>query len=117
MALRGGRGYPELLQRLAAAARRDLGEDAEVEIDPPGLGGVRARAGSRRVDYTLASLADRRVEDLGPLLARRWGGGGRATEAGGRSRGSAAPSSSSMGWAMPTSATWSSSGTSASSAR
>jgi vacuolar-type H+-ATPase subunit E/Vma4 len=72
IALQGEQAYPELLQRLAAAARRDLGEDAELEIDPPGLGGVRARAGSRRVDYTLPSLADRCVQDLGPLLARLW---------------------------------------------
>ena len=72
MALRDERGYPELLQRLAAAARRDLGDGAEIEIDPPGQGGVRARAGSRQVDYTLASLAEGCVGDLGPVLAQLW---------------------------------------------
>lgn len=72
MTLREEPGHPALLQRLAAAARRDLGQDAEIEVDPPGLGGVRARAGSRQVDYTLASLAERCVRDLGPLLSRLW---------------------------------------------
>ncbi len=72
MALREERDYAELLQRLAAAARRDLGDAAELEIDPPELGGVRARAGSRQVDYTLASLAERCLRDLGPALARMW---------------------------------------------
>jgi vacuolar-type H+-ATPase subunit E/Vma4 len=72
MALRDEPGYPDLLERLAATARRDLGDGAELEIDPPGLGGVRARAGSRRVDYTLPSLADRCVRDIGPALAQLW---------------------------------------------
>lgn len=72
MAVRDEPGYPDLLERLAAAARRELGDDAELVIDPPGLGGVRARAGSRRVDYTLPALADRCVRDLGPALAQLW---------------------------------------------
>lgn len=72
MALRDERGYPELLERLAAAARRDLGDGAEIEIDPPAQGGVRARAGSRQVDYTLTALAERCVRDLGPALAQLW---------------------------------------------
>ena len=70
--LRDAPDHGELLDRLAAAARRDLGEDAELELDPPGLGGVQASSGSRRVDYTLAALADRCLEDLGPALARLW---------------------------------------------
>jgi hypothetical protein len=72
MALRVQDGYPELLERLAAAARRDLGDVAEIEIDPPADGGIRARAGGRQVDYTLASLAERCVRDLGPAPARLW---------------------------------------------
>jgi type III secretion protein L len=72
MALRDQPGYPELLEQLAAAARRDLGDGAELEIDPPALGGVRARAGSRRVDYTLPALAEGCVRDLGPALAQLW---------------------------------------------
>jgi vacuolar-type H+-ATPase subunit E/Vma4 len=70
--LRAGPGYDDLLQRLAAAARRDLGPDADVEIDPPDAGGVRAASGSRRVDYTLLALADRCIDDLGPALRRLW---------------------------------------------
>lgn len=72
MAVRDEPGYPELLERLTAAARRELGDGAELAIDPPGLGGIRARAGSRRVDYTLPALADRCVRDLGPALAQLW---------------------------------------------
>lgn len=72
MALREEPEYPELLERLAAAAHRDLGEGAELEIDPPGRGGVEARAGSRQVDYTLPSLAERCLQNVGPALARLW---------------------------------------------
>jgi vacuolar-type H+-ATPase subunit E/Vma4 len=72
LALRDDPGYPTLLERLAAAARRDLGAAAEVETDPDGAGGVRARAGSRRVDYTLATLADRCLRGLGPTARRLW---------------------------------------------
>jgi vacuolar-type H+-ATPase subunit E/Vma4 len=72
MSLREEPGYEELLQQLAQAARRDLGEGAELEIDPPEHGGLFATAGSRRVDYTLTSLAERCVRDLGPALARLW---------------------------------------------
>lgn len=70
--LRSEPGYPELLERLAAAARRDLGEDAELEIDPPDVGGVRGRAGSRAVDYTLPALAERCLEALGPRMRQLW---------------------------------------------
>ena len=72
LALRSEAGYDELLEHLAAAARRDLGVDAELEIDPPQEGGVRASADGRRVDYTLAALADRCVDDLGAGLKRLW---------------------------------------------
>jgi vacuolar-type H+-ATPase subunit E/Vma4 len=72
LALRDEPGYPELLDRLAAAARRDLGDDAQLQIDPPDVGGVRGTAGTRAVDYTLAALADRCVDDLGPRLAALW---------------------------------------------
>jgi vacuolar-type H+-ATPase subunit E/Vma4 len=72
LALRGDPAYPELLDRLAAAARRDLGPDAEVTIDPAALGGVLARAGSRAVDYTLVALAERCVQDLGARVGALW---------------------------------------------
>jgi vacuolar-type H+-ATPase subunit E/Vma4 len=72
LGLREEPGYAELLERLAAAARRELGADAELEIDPADGGGVRGRAGSRRVDYTLPALADRCVDDLGTAAQRLW---------------------------------------------
>jgi vacuolar-type H+-ATPase subunit E/Vma4 len=70
--LRGEPSYPDLLERLAAACRRDLGDEAQLEIDPPDAGGVRASAGSRRVDYTLVALAESCVRELGPRLLRLW---------------------------------------------
>jgi vacuolar-type H+-ATPase subunit E/Vma4 len=72
LSLRDEPGYPDLLERLAAAARRDLGEEAELEVDPPDAGGVRARAGSRSVDYTLPALAERCLAGLGHSLDRLW---------------------------------------------
>jgi hypothetical protein len=60
------------VRRCCAAARRDLGADAAVEVDPANAGGVRAACGSRRVDYTLPTLADRCLDDLGPALRRLW---------------------------------------------
>lgn len=72
LALREDPGYPGLLDRLGAAARDDLGADAELTVDPPGLGGVRARAGSREVDYTLVALAERCAHDLGERVAELW---------------------------------------------
>ena len=72
LTLRDEADYPELLERLAAAARRDLGDDAQLQVDPPEVGGVRATSGTRAVDYTLVALADRCVDDLGPRLAALW---------------------------------------------
>ncbi len=70
--LQGAGGYPALLERLARAAREQLGPDAEVEVDPPGLGGVIGRAGRTSVDYTLAALADRTIASLGDELEGLW---------------------------------------------
>lgn len=64
--------YDDLLERLVQAARRDLGPACEVELDPPGAGGVRASAGTRRINLTLAALADRCIGDLGPAVRRLW---------------------------------------------
>jgi vacuolar-type H+-ATPase subunit E/Vma4 len=72
LTLRDEADYPELLERMAAAARRDLGDDAQLQIDPPDRGGVLATAGTRAVDYTLVALADRCVDGLGPRLAALW---------------------------------------------
>ena len=64
--------YPALLDRLARMAREQLGPDAEVEVDPPGLGGVIGRKGRVSVDYTLPALADRAIASLGDELERLW---------------------------------------------
>jgi hypothetical protein len=72
LTLRADSGYPQLLERLSAAARAELGPGAELEVDPAGAGGVRARRGSRRVDHTLPTLADRCVDALGAEAARLW---------------------------------------------
>jgi vacuolar-type H+-ATPase subunit E/Vma4 len=64
--------YPELLERLARAARDQLGPDAEVELDPPRLGGVIGRAGRTSVDYTLPALADRAIVSLGDEVESLW---------------------------------------------
>jgi vacuolar-type H+-ATPase subunit E/Vma4 len=72
LALREGEGYGALLDRLRQAACDQLGDEVELEIDPPDAGGVRARAGRRRVDYTLPTLADRCIAALGGRLEGLW---------------------------------------------
>lgn len=72
MGLRENPGYDDLLDRLTAQARRDLGDDAVVERDPPDVGGVRARCGTRSIDSTLPVLADRCVEALGGRVRSLW---------------------------------------------
>jgi vacuolar-type H+-ATPase subunit E/Vma4 len=64
--------YDELLERLQDRARELLGESATVEIDPPGVGGVRASSGSRHVDLSLPALAERSLASLGPDLELIW---------------------------------------------
>jgi len=70
--LRDDPGYPALLERLAAAARERLGDDAELEIDVPGRGGVRGRRGRRYVDYSLPVLVDDCIGRLGTRLQELW---------------------------------------------
>lgn len=70
--LRTEPGYPLLLDRLSEAARSQLGPAAELEVDPPDLGGVLARAGSASVDYTLPALVDRAIVDLDGELEALW---------------------------------------------
>ncbi|HUZ51455.1 MAG TPA: hypothetical protein VMU94_02850 [Streptosporangiaceae bacterium] len=65
--LRDEQGYPELRDRLARAARRAAGPQAEVSEHP--AGGVVARAGGVVVDCSLPRLADRAVAALGPRIA------------------------------------------------
>lgn len=64
--------YPELLDGLARAARDQLGPDAELELDPPGLGGVVGRRERTSVDYTLPVLVDRTIASLGDELESLW---------------------------------------------
>ena len=64
--------YPQLLERLAREARDQLGPDTEVELDPPGLGGVIGRKGRASVDYTLPALVDRAIASLGDELESLW---------------------------------------------
>jgi vacuolar-type H+-ATPase subunit E/Vma4 len=72
LALRGTPGYPTLLERLASAARAQLGEDAVIDVDPPDVGGVIGTKGSCRVDYSLPALADRLIDDVGDDASQLW---------------------------------------------
>jgi hypothetical protein len=68
--LRNDDGYHDLLVRLSAAARAELGASATVTEHE--AGGVTATAGQRRLDYSLATLADRAVTALGAEVERLW---------------------------------------------
>jgi vacuolar-type H+-ATPase subunit E/Vma4 len=70
--LREDSRYAELLERVSRVARSQLGADAEVELDPPGLGGVMARAGTTSVDYTVPTLVDRAIAELDGQLETLW---------------------------------------------
>lgn len=60
--LRDDPRYPALLDHLTALARDQLGADATVEEHPDG--GIVARAGPRRVEYGLPSLARRSLTNI-----------------------------------------------------
>ena len=64
--------YPELLERLSAAARAQLGDGAALELDPPDAGGVRGSKESRHVDYTLDALVERCLDHRGARPERLW---------------------------------------------
>lgn len=64
--------YDRLLRELEVEVRRSLGDGAEVELDPPGAGGLRARDGRRSVDLTLPVLVERCIESLGPAVEELW---------------------------------------------
>jgi vacuolar-type H+-ATPase subunit E/Vma4 len=70
--LRATAGYQALLDALSAKARRQLGDDAVLEIDPPDAGGVRAVAAGRSVDYTLVALTERCLGRLAGRLEDVW---------------------------------------------
>lgn len=69
-ALRDAPDYRDVRARLTRLAVATLGPDAVVEESPDG--GVVAKAGGRRLDLTLPTLADREVERLGAGVNRLW---------------------------------------------
>jgi vacuolar-type H+-ATPase subunit E/Vma4 len=69
--LRSGERYQELLDRLVARVREELGPDAEIERDPPD-GGVIGRLENRRVDHTLPALVERCLARNAVDLERLW---------------------------------------------
>jgi len=64
--------YPELLDRLEALARSQLGPAAAIDRAPGPAGGLVATAGHRRVDYSLPSLAERALADLEDEVTASW---------------------------------------------
>jgi vacuolar-type H+-ATPase subunit E/Vma4 len=69
--LRAEPRYGDLVERLASRARQRLGAAAEVEFDPT-EGGVIARLGNRRVDYTLPALVEHCLAVHAIELDRLW---------------------------------------------
>jgi vacuolar-type H+-ATPase subunit E/Vma4 len=69
--LRSESRYEQLIDRLAAQVKEELGPDAELELDPP-EGGVLGRLGNRRVDHTLPALVERCLDECGDDLERLW---------------------------------------------
>lgn len=72
MRLRDDPRYPQLLNGLEAAARRQLGPDTIITRDPTEAGGIIASDGDRNVDYTLPALAERALGSLGRRTAELW---------------------------------------------
>lgn len=70
--LRDDPAYGRLQERLQALATAQLGEDVTLDVDPPGLGGVRGLSGSRHIDLSLPALAERCLDSLGPQLESLW---------------------------------------------
>jgi vacuolar-type H+-ATPase subunit E/Vma4 len=70
--LRGDPRYGRLIDRLTVAAKAQLGAEATVVADRPGVGGVFAFSGSRSVDYTLPTLVDRVLADLAGDVEGLW---------------------------------------------
>ena len=68
--LRDDPAYPLLVDALRDRARRELGPGATT-AELPG-GGIEARAGGRRVEYSLEGLADDLLEQVGGDLAELW---------------------------------------------
>lgn len=64
--------YPALLDHFERLAREQLGANAVIRRDPTPGGGIVAELGSRRVDYSLAQLADRALDILADEVAGSW---------------------------------------------
>lgn len=62
--------YADIESRLESQARVLLGPEARLTADPSG--GYVAEAGGRQVELTLAAVADRVLERLGPDLQSLW---------------------------------------------
>ncbi|MDN3027950.1 V-type ATP synthase subunit E family protein [Streptomyces sp. S.PB5] len=69
-ALRDTDAYPHLRERLAARVRQLLGPDALV-TEAPG-GGIVGEAPGRRLDLSLATLAERALERTGAEVEQLW---------------------------------------------
>lgn len=72
MRLRDDPRYPQLLDGLEAAARRQLGPDTIITRDPTVAGGIIGSDSDRNVDYTLPALAERALDSLGRQTAELW---------------------------------------------
>jgi vacuolar-type H+-ATPase subunit E/Vma4 len=72
LSLRGSPRYRELLDRLVAEVRSELGTSATIAVDPDPAGGVIARDGTRLVDCSLPALAGRCLTALGPRVEELW---------------------------------------------
>jgi vacuolar-type H+-ATPase subunit E/Vma4 len=68
--LRADPGYAEIRQSLSRLATTLLGPDATLVEDPDG--GIVATAGGRRLDLTLAAIADRALEAVAPDMDGLW---------------------------------------------
>ena len=69
-AMRDDERYPALLARLESLAGAQLGAATRIEYPPEG--GIVATVGPRRVDYRLATLAERELEQLADEVAALW---------------------------------------------
>jgi vacuolar-type H+-ATPase subunit E/Vma4 len=68
--LRDDPAYADIERRLESQARVLLGPEAR--LTPAPSGGFLAEAGGRQVELTLAAVADRLLEELGPELQSLW---------------------------------------------
>jgi vacuolar-type H+-ATPase subunit E/Vma4 len=70
LGLRGDPAFADMESRLESQARVLLGPDVRLTKDPSG--GFVAESGGRRAELTLAAVADRLLDRLGPELQSLW---------------------------------------------